>query len=99
MITTEKRTDDWIAYAFGDRRVWDAGKTEAEAVGKLVLRLTGQERLLFLDRADINDGEQGMIRSVLGFVERNQDFVLLLALILGLSAVLLAAVVGIGMGK
>ena len=39
MITTEKRTRDWIAFANGDRRIWEAGRTEEEAAGKLVLRL------------------------------------------------------------
>ena len=39
MITTEKRTRDWIAFANGNRRIWEAGRTEEEAAGKLVLRL------------------------------------------------------------
>jgi len=36
-ITTEKRADDWIAFADGDRAQWEAGRTEAEAIGKLVI--------------------------------------------------------------
>ncbi len=36
-ITVEKRSGDWIAYLNGDRKVWDAGKTQGEAIGNLVV--------------------------------------------------------------
>ncbi len=45
MVTTEKRSSDWMAYAFGDREIWEAGRSEAEAVGKLVLRLQAEGHL------------------------------------------------------
>ena len=45
MITTERRGSGWVAYAFGDREIWEAGRSEAEAVGKLVLRLQAEGHL------------------------------------------------------
>ena len=38
-ITTERRSDDFIAYANDDKRVWEAGKTADEASLRLQLRL------------------------------------------------------------
>lgn len=35
VITTEKRSDDWIAYINGDRAKWEAGRSREEALGKL----------------------------------------------------------------
>ena len=35
-IVTLQRTHDWIAY-LGDMTRWEAGQTEAEAIGKLVI--------------------------------------------------------------
>lgn len=37
-IKTEQRTGDWIAW-YRCRVIWEADKNEAEAVGKLILRL------------------------------------------------------------
>lgn len=39
MINTEQRTHDWIAFLDGNRDVWESGRDEVEAVGKLTLRL------------------------------------------------------------
>lgn len=36
-IMVEKRNDDYMAYLADNSRVWDCGKSEAEAIGKLVL--------------------------------------------------------------
>lgn len=38
-ITTERRADDWIAFAGAARARWDSGRTEAEAIGALVITL------------------------------------------------------------
>lgn len=51
-VTTEKRSGDWIAYAFGDRRVWEAGRSEVEAYGRLVLRLQGQSHIIIVTVSD-----------------------------------------------
>ena len=36
-ITIEKRSDDWMAYLDGDRRIWDCGRSPQSAIGNLVL--------------------------------------------------------------
>lgn len=33
----ERRVNDWKAYMIGDSRVWEAGKTAHEALGRLVI--------------------------------------------------------------
>lgn len=38
-IVTEQRTHDWIAYVDGYPEVWEAGQTEAQAIGELVISL------------------------------------------------------------
>jgi hypothetical protein len=38
-IITEQRSRDWIAFIDGHREIWEAGKTEVEAAGKLVVRI------------------------------------------------------------
>jgi hypothetical protein len=35
MIVTEQRRNDWIAYIKGHREMWEAGRTEQEAIDKL----------------------------------------------------------------
>lgn len=36
-ITTERRSDDWIAFFTEQPEVWDVGATQAEALGKLYI--------------------------------------------------------------
>lgn len=37
-IITKKRTkDDWKAYLSDNHKVWESGRSEAEAVGKLII--------------------------------------------------------------
>lgn len=36
-ITITRRTDDFHAAIAGDARIWDCGKTQAEAVGNLIM--------------------------------------------------------------
>ena len=38
-MRTERRTHDWIAFCGNDRTRWEAGSTEAEALGKLVITM------------------------------------------------------------
>lgn len=38
-ITVRKRSRDYIAHVTGDTRVWDAGRSEEEAIGRLVISL------------------------------------------------------------
>ena len=38
-IQIERRRNDWIAFIKGQADLWEAGRTEAEAAGKLILRL------------------------------------------------------------
>lgn len=38
VINVEKRSEDWLAIFNGDRSKWESGATEAEAVGKIVIR-------------------------------------------------------------
>ncbi len=56
IITTEKRSSDWIVFAFDDRQIWEAGATENEAAGKLILRLTTDSVPLCEDCAHYGDG-------------------------------------------
>lgn len=41
MFTTIRRFHDWQAHVTGDPKRWEAGQTEIEAVGKLMLTLAG----------------------------------------------------------
>jgi hypothetical protein len=36
-ILTRERASDWKAWLADNPKVWEAGKTEAEAVGKLII--------------------------------------------------------------
>jgi hypothetical protein len=36
-INTEQRSNDWIAFLNGDRKKWEAGRTESEAIGRLII--------------------------------------------------------------
>lgn len=36
-ITVEKRRDDYMAFANGNREQWESGSTMEEAIGKLVV--------------------------------------------------------------
>jgi hypothetical protein len=38
-VLTQKRADDWIAFLRVTPAVWDAGRTEAQALGKLLITL------------------------------------------------------------
>jgi hypothetical protein len=38
-ITVEERSHDWVAYADGNRKVWECGDTEIQAVGSLMFAL------------------------------------------------------------
>lgn len=40
VIITEKRAVDWVAYLKDKETTWEAGRTEAEAVGKLVITIS-----------------------------------------------------------
>ncbi len=42
-IDTEKRRDDWIAYLSNNKEVWEAGKTELEAIKKIAQTLMQNE--------------------------------------------------------
>ena len=39
-ITTRRRSGDWIAFLTDQPAIWDAGRTEFEAIGRLILSLT-----------------------------------------------------------
>lgn len=59
-ITTEYRGCDWIAYLDGDRRIWEAGKTENDAIAYLVkFRCTKHE--------------VDALREIEGFARRNDE--------------------------
>ena len=36
-ILYTKRSDDWMAYIEGDKKIWACGKTILEAIGNLIL--------------------------------------------------------------
>lgn len=36
-IITKKRSGDWKAYLADNPKVWEAGKTQVEAIGKLMI--------------------------------------------------------------
>ena len=38
-IIVEERREDYIAFIYGNREVWECGKTNAEAIGKLIISL------------------------------------------------------------
>lgn len=43
IIETKKRAeDDWIAYAQSDNKRWECGRTEVEAIGKLMVSLAAK---------------------------------------------------------
>ena len=35
IITTVKRSDDWMAHIAGNKSMWASGRTESEAIGEL----------------------------------------------------------------
>jgi hypothetical protein len=37
IVVTKRGVGDYIAHFAGDTRVWEAGRSEAEAIGKLVI--------------------------------------------------------------
>ena len=39
-IVTKVRSEDWVAMVSTDRSIWEAGRTEAEAIGKLVITVS-----------------------------------------------------------
>ena len=41
-IITEKRAEDWIAHLDWDKRVYESGQTEVEAIGKLWVSASDQ---------------------------------------------------------
>lgn len=45
-ITVRKRGPgpDWAAMCTNDKQIWEAGRTEAEAIGKLMVSLDAAER-------------------------------------------------------
>lgn len=43
LVETQRRADDWIAYRCAEHGDWEAGCTEAEALGKLFIRLWQEE--------------------------------------------------------
>lgn len=49
-ILVTKRTDDYMAELSHDPRFWEAGKTQVEALGKLVVNL-GADRQIVLRMA------------------------------------------------
>jgi len=36
-IIVRKRTDDWVAFLEGRAATWESGRTQEEAIGKLVI--------------------------------------------------------------
>lgn len=42
-ITTKRRSGDWIAFLTEQPAVWDAGRTELEAIGRLIMSLTAYD--------------------------------------------------------
>ncbi len=43
-ITVRKRAKDYTANVTGDTRIWDAGRSEEEAIGRLVVSLDAAAR-------------------------------------------------------
>lgn len=38
-IIIKERSDDYIAFLYGEEETWESGKTQAEAIGKLIISL------------------------------------------------------------
>ncbi len=41
-FVTRRRPDDWVACLRDDEGVWESGRTEAEALGKLIISIARQ---------------------------------------------------------
>lgn len=46
-LTVRRRPSDFIAFTTGDTRVWEAGGTETEALGKLVVTLSSGGKVVW----------------------------------------------------
>lgn len=57
-ITVMERPSDYLVFYYHDPRLWANGKTEAEAIGNLILNraeaLRGRVRIITLDAKNIN---------------------------------------------
>lgn len=39
-LTVVKRTNDWQCFLTGNRKVWESGKSKAEAIGQMIITLS-----------------------------------------------------------